>query len=307
MELLVSFPDSGLPHVMFEAKTDTLVRDLIKVAANEWGIAAHNLGISWEGELLPANSRLLSHGLNGSSELTASFETFLFGKEWFASSEKTDEAFRLMKERGEQVLHLDTPTFARGGTLEFKMAWLTHPVRGLSFRHADNNVTTVSSNFLSLKDWMVSSENQGPPCKVDLVGLSYVRSIGGSFLSNFKQLTEIDLSSLSNVTSVGNLFLNGCEGLTKVNISGLGNLNLVGSDFLAKCSSVTAAALNLSSFRRVGTIASSFLYCCSGITKLQLSDLCSVTYISDDFLCVPPYQRLACLDLVMFKLFVITL
>ena len=273
MQLSIAFPDTGFPDVIFTASGDSLVKDALQIAADEWGTDTDFLELSLAGARLSAGDRLVSYGVEDGSLLDASVVR-LFGLEWFTDAAKRAKAFLRGERDQDGFFCLDTPTFAVDGCLQFSNSeWYSDDVTNISFSNSEPSVTTVSDDFLS------SSRKVK---KVSLPGLQYVTSVGNDFLRNCYSLTSVDLSSLSNVSAVGNDFLSSCASLTSVDLSCLSNVSAVGTYFLASCSSLTS--LDLSCLSNVSVIGSCFLSHCSSLTSLDLSGLSNVSTVGSYFL-----------------------
>ena len=273
MQLSVTFPDAGFPDVVFTASGESLVKDALQVAADEWGTDADFLELSLAGSRLRAGSRLVSYGVEDGSLLDASVVR-LFGLEWFTDSAKRAKAFLRGERDQDGFLCLDTPTFAVDGCLQFSNSeWFSDDVTNISFSNSEPSVTTVSDDFLSSFHKVI---------RVSLSGLQYVTSVGNDFLKNCNSLSSVDLSSLSNVSVVGNLFLFSCSSLTSLDLSSLSNISAVGNSFLSYCSSLTS--LDLSSLSNLSTVGHSFLCDCSSLTSLDLSSLSNLSTVGYSFL-----------------------
>ena len=56
MQLSVTFQDTGFPDVVFTASGESLVKDALQVAADEWGTDGDFLELSLAGSLLRAGN-----------------------------------------------------------------------------------------------------------------------------------------------------------------------------------------------------------------------------------------------------------
>ena len=274
MQLSVTFPDTGFPDVVFTASGESLVKDALQVAADEWGTDADFLELSLAGSLLRGGSRLVSYGVEDGSLLDASVVR-LFGLEWFTDSAKRAKAFLRGERDQDGFFCLDTPTFAVDGCLQFSNSeWFSDDVTNISFSNSEPSVTTVSDDFLSSSRKVI---------KVSLPGLQYVTSVGNNFLKDCDSLSSVDFSRLSNVSVVGDYFLNSCPSLTSVDLSSLKTVSVVGNAFLCDSSSLTS--VDLSSLSNVLEVGDAFLYFCSSLTSLDLSSLSNISAVGNGFLC----------------------
>ena len=288
MQLSVTFPDTGFPDVVFTASGESLVKDALQVAADEWGTDADFLELSLAGSRLRAGSRLVSYGVEDGSLLDASVVR-LFGLEWFTDVAKRAKAFLRGERDQDGFLCLDTPRFAVDGCLQFNNSeWFSDDVTNISFSNSEPSVTTVSDGFLSSSRKVI---------KISLPGLQYVTSVGNQFLCYCDSLSSVDLSSLSNLSAVGNYFLRYCSSLTSLDLSSLSNVSAVGDGFLYSCSSLTS--LDLSSLSNVSAVGNYFLSDCSSLTSLDLSGLSNVSAVGDHFLCY--CTSLTSLDLTLMN------
>ena len=55
--------------VLFTMTADTLVRDAVEAAVDEWGVGFQNSELSCAGVVLPELSTLVSHGIEGGTQL----------------------------------------------------------------------------------------------------------------------------------------------------------------------------------------------------------------------------------------------
>eukprot|EP01060_Flectonema_neradi_P013528 TRINITY_DN20296_c0_g1_i1.p1 TRINITY_DN20296_c0_g1~~TRINITY_DN20296_c0_g1_i1.p1 ORF type:complete len:367 (+),score=34.70 TRINITY_DN20296_c0_g1_i1:47-1147(+) len=297
LQILVSFPDFGFPDVLSTVTVDSLVEEVAEVAAKEWGTSSEFFDLSLSGTMLPRSSKVISHGVDGSSELTASLVR------WFGKSTLTDEAKRekvgmLVKKSNVSILRLDTPTFTDDtGALEFQAAWIPDGILDICFDNPNPSVTAVGSGFL--RDANLRN--------INMVGLQYITSIGDGFMysCSFEKQT-VDLSYLSNVVSLGSYFLSDCglsvldltplskltsiddfflhygSSLKTLDLSSFGNLTEIGCHFLKSCNTLTT--LDLTPLANVTAIGSCFLYRCFDISSLDLSALKSLTDLGENFL-----------------------
>eukprot|EP01060_Flectonema_neradi_P021986 TRINITY_DN3012_c0_g1_i1.p1 TRINITY_DN3012_c0_g1~~TRINITY_DN3012_c0_g1_i1.p1 ORF type:complete len:398 (+),score=43.09 TRINITY_DN3012_c0_g1_i1:47-1195(+) len=274
MQIFVSFPDAGYPDIVFEVTAKSLVADAAQAAADEWDVDVDFLEISFDGSLIPLNSQLMSHGVEGGSQLTASLLR-VFGNKWFIDDTKRELLMRHLSRIDEQHLSLDTPTFATDGCFEFDMAWIPNKIE-VSFVNPHPSVTSAMFSEPQLYGDAI------PVLKIDLLGLRHITTIADDFLSNCSLLKELDVSCLTNLTSVHSYFLAACPLIETLNVSGLNNLTWIGRYFLGGCASLTA--LDLGSFNNVTSAGSGFLGGCSSLRSLDLSSLSKLTEINDRFL-----------------------
>ena len=267
MQLSITFEDSGFSDVLFTASRDSLVKDVVEVAAGEWGADSDIIELTFDGSLLPAESRLLSHSVENGSLLVAS-RLQDFHMSWLFDVKKREKLQLLCQNK---LLRLDTPSFVSGRSLEFEADWLPTNVRDISFRNSCSSLTVVSDGFLRRSQ--IES--------LYLTGLSSTTSIGDNFLEGCSSLTTVDLLSLPDITRIGDNFLEGCDSLTGVDLV-FNNLTSISNSFLYSCSSISF--LDLSHFNSVTSVGSYFL-CESRVTEIDLSGLRNLTSIGDGFLC----------------------
>eukprot|EP01060_Flectonema_neradi_P003694 TRINITY_DN12397_c0_g1_i2.p1 TRINITY_DN12397_c0_g1~~TRINITY_DN12397_c0_g1_i2.p1 ORF type:complete len:374 (+),score=31.96 TRINITY_DN12397_c0_g1_i2:493-1614(+) len=275
MQLLVSFPDLGLPDVVFIATEKPLVSDLSEAVSAEWNIDDLIVNYSFGGKTLSRSSLVLSHGVESDSVITASLSLVL-DKDTIIRMHDNPTNTRilsLIETYGDQTLMLDTPTFATDGCLEIFTKWMSN-IRISTYRlcNPDTSVVSVGPNFLSAST--VTS--------IDLSGARHVTFVDRSFLQLCKQLASIDLSSLSNVTRIDRCFLSYCICLTTLDLSALSNVTAIGDSFLYCCSSITS--LDLSGLSNVTTVGSSFLYECREIPSVEFGNTTNITSVGSYFL-----------------------
>eukprot|EP01060_Flectonema_neradi_P003219 TRINITY_DN12065_c0_g1_i1.p1 TRINITY_DN12065_c0_g1~~TRINITY_DN12065_c0_g1_i1.p1 ORF type:complete len:346 (+),score=43.32 TRINITY_DN12065_c0_g1_i1:41-1078(+) len=269
MQLTLTFPDADFPDVVFEATVESLVKDVVQAAADEWGIDAKFLEISFAGSAIPLDSRLMSHEVEAGSELTVSMVP-VYGLDWFTDSNKREKLMQRLSNIGEQELSLDAPTFTKDGCFQFTMAWIQTRL-SISFVNVHPSITSVEFSMPGF------FENNFPVTKVDLSGFSNITLIGNNFLSRCSVISVLDVSCLSNVTSIGNHFLSGCSSLSSLDLTAFINVTSIGNSFLSGCSSLSS--LDLKSFGNLTSIGKGFLFGCSGLSTLNLECLSRVTLI----------------------------
>eukprot|EP01060_Flectonema_neradi_P020282 TRINITY_DN27820_c0_g1_i1.p1 TRINITY_DN27820_c0_g1~~TRINITY_DN27820_c0_g1_i1.p1 ORF type:complete len:360 (+),score=54.61 TRINITY_DN27820_c0_g1_i1:41-1081(+) len=273
MQLSISFPDSLYPDVLFIANINSLVKDAAEAAAHEWGTDPQLLELYFEGNPLPGDSILTSHGVVVDSQLTASLWRWVT-KDMLVEAMKNDDLPQLMTRFGSQTLILETPTFADySGAVSFPRTWL--PEEGVQSIRCGNphpSVTSVAANFL----------RNSKVVDIDLEGLKNVTSVGDSFCSRCTSMTSLDLSALTSVTVVGHYFLNACSSLTKLDLRGLTNVTSVGYSFASRCYSLTS--IDLSRLTNLTSIGNYFLNNCKALTTLDLEGISNVTSVGDSFL-----------------------
>eukprot|EP01060_Flectonema_neradi_P023953 TRINITY_DN3237_c1_g3_i1.p1 TRINITY_DN3237_c1_g3~~TRINITY_DN3237_c1_g3_i1.p1 ORF type:complete len:426 (+),score=63.03 TRINITY_DN3237_c1_g3_i1:49-1326(+) len=304
MQVVVSFPDSGLPDVVFEAAIESLVADATQAAAGEWGADAEFLEMSFSGSVLPQGSRLMSHGVEAGAQLLVSFLR-VFGYRWFTCKEMNTKLMQHLSKLGEKHLSLDTPTFATDGHFRFDMTWLPvdfeisfvnpHPsVTSASFRYShspddegpedceDPEFESYESCYVDYGDHVQELFAEYPVVKVDLTGLQNITSTGDLFLYSCNVIKTLDVQCLSGVIEIGDSFLWKCSSLSSLDLTSFTNVTTIGNDFLEACESLTS--LDLSGLTNVTKIGSYFLKGCSSLASLNLKSLNSVTAIDDCFL-----------------------
>ena len=68
MQVFVTCPDWGLPAVTVTAGTDSVVIDVLTVAAEEWDVDPDEVELSFAGDTLCETDRLADHGVVANSE-----------------------------------------------------------------------------------------------------------------------------------------------------------------------------------------------------------------------------------------------
>ena len=280
MQVFVTCPDLGLPAVSVTVGADSVVSDVLTTAADEWDVDADEVELSFAGDALCENERLVDYGVGANSELEMREKLVrIFCKNWFVDDRKREKLLLWMKDRITKVLYLDTPTFSEDGCLTIDKGLLPSDAKRISFRHSNSN-NTVISQVTSIGILFLSECSQ--ITSLDLSSLSSVTSVGNFFVFCCSGITAIDLSGLSSVSSIGSYFLSFCSGITSLDFSGLSSVTRIGEYFLSHCSGITA--LDLSGLSSVTTIGEYFLSHCSQITSLDFSGLSSVTSIGEYFL-----------------------
>eukprot|EP01060_Flectonema_neradi_P034304 TRINITY_DN5979_c0_g1_i1.p1 TRINITY_DN5979_c0_g1~~TRINITY_DN5979_c0_g1_i1.p1 ORF type:complete len:332 (+),score=40.51 TRINITY_DN5979_c0_g1_i1:159-1154(+) len=275
MQVFMSFPDSGFPDVVFEVVAESLVSDAAKAAASEWGVDAEFLEVSFCGLLIPSNSRLLTHGIEGSSQLVVSFPK-VFGREWFTNVGKRKKLMEHLSSNDEQHLSLDTPSFATDGHFSFDMSWIQSEIK-VSFVNPDPSITSAGC-----KQPEFGNYSGLPVASVELLGLKNITLVGDNFLSKCAKLASLDVGCLNNVTSIGDNFMAECSSLSSLDLRSFNNVTVIGNCFLGGCSSLSSA--DLARFTNVTSIGHNFLVGCSSLTSLDLSNLNSLTKVGNNFL-----------------------
>ena len=323
MQVFICCPDFGFSSVSFTADSDSLVADVVKTVAEEWNINKEEIELSFEGEILRTEVRLLSHVTRSEAELVAFKKTWLFGKRWFNDAEQISEMLVRHSNSGDEFLCLDTPTFVKYNKLNLVRTRIHKNMTAIAFRNSNSDVQIIKRDFFSLYKFITSldlsslssvttiEENFLLGCSslnnINLSGLSSVSTIEGSFLRGCTSLRDVDLSGFSNVTTVGYCFVEGCTSLTTINLSNLSNVTKVGFCFLSQCTSITTLNLSdfssldyiemgfllnctslktidVSGFQNVSTIGACFLQGCSFITTLDLSNFYNVEVVGANFL-----------------------
>ena len=281
MQVSVTCPDLGFAGVSVTAGVDSLVSEVLTMAAGEWDVDPDEVELSFAGDVLCESERITDCGVGADGELEMREKQFrLFGKCWFVDDAKLEKLLDWLKNHNEEYLYLDIPAFTEDGCISVKGGLLPSDAERISFRNSNSNSTAISQ-VTDIGNYFLSSCSQ--ITSLDLSGLSSVTTIGNDFLYFCSQITSLDLSSFSSVTTIGNVFLYSCSKITSLDLSGLSSVTTIGNEFLYSCSKITS--LDLSSLSSVTTIGNHFLYSCSKITSLDLSSLSSVTTIGNYFLC----------------------
>eukprot|EP01060_Flectonema_neradi_P006017 TRINITY_DN14021_c0_g1_i1.p1 TRINITY_DN14021_c0_g1~~TRINITY_DN14021_c0_g1_i1.p1 ORF type:complete len:363 (+),score=47.74 TRINITY_DN14021_c0_g1_i1:483-1571(+) len=289
---------SDYPSVSISVTAETLVEDAVKAAAAEWGVDVDLLELSYSGSVLPCDSKLISHGVEGDSQLTASLVN-LFGRKWFKDYKTQGKLIKHLTGIGEQHLCLDTSTFSNDGCVKFDHRCIQKAFKSVSFLNADPSVTSVQFEIESWIDIFKLSTANLPGFRnvtavgdsffegslsltdIDIPSLVSVRTIGNKFLLGCLSLSKLDFSSLTNVTAIGSQFLDKCDSVVTLDLTGLSNLTTIGWGF-AKCKSLTT--VNLADLHRVTSIDMDFLSHCSSLVSIDLTHLRSLTHVGKDFL-----------------------
>ena len=290
MQVFISLSDSMCLDVAVTITSCTLVEDLLQIVSSEWDLDSDFLELFYEGNLLPSETLLLSHGLESDSHLIAS-QVSVFKKKLLTNSSKRNKISQLKLR--DRHLRLDTPAFVDDGCVEFKSEWLPSGIEQLSFSNDCFIVTQVADYFLS----------ESCITKLSLSQLSHVMNIGKSFMSECKSLQEVDLTGLRNIINVEDDFLSGCASMEFLDLSGfqqvialnskflncceslkkivgfpaLENVKHIGAYFLYGCSSL--GHVDVSIFKKLLTVGSNFLAFCSSLKTVDLPDFSRVTII----------------------------
>ena len=272
MQLSVSCPDFGFPDTKFTATEKSLVADAVKTLADEWGTNIDVIILSYEGNELPNESLLMSHGVVCDSELVARLSRN-YGKSWFTEPDKITQLLQHYHAKGSAAINIDSDSFIEGGSVAFYTVWMPKEIKNISFKK-NNNTTTFRSVG---DDFLYRSEIE----RLSVPGFCDVINIGNWFLLGCTSLTELDISGLNKVTSIGDSFLIHATSLLKLDLSPLSNLISIGNSFLSGSSLVE---LDLSVLNNVTTIGANFLSNCESLISVQLSGLCNVERIGNGFL-----------------------
>ena len=204
MQVFVTCPDLGLPAVSVTVGADSVVSDVLTTAADEWDVDADEVELSFAGDALCENERLVDYGVGANSELEMRKKLVrIFGKNWFVDDRKREKLLLWMKDHITEDLCLDTPTFSEDGCLTIDKGLLPSDAKRISFRYSNSNSKVISQ----------------------------VAFIGDNFLSRCSQISFVDLSGLNSVSSIGHDFLALCLHITSVDLSGLSGVTSIGSSF----------------------------------------------------------------------------
>ena len=290
--------ESDFTVVSITVGPDSLVEDVLKSAAVEWGIDSDDCDLIFADEKLPATDRLVSHAIGPDAELCVIKKKFrLYGKKWFSDELKMKNV--LNYRNNDEFLFVDSSTFAEDASLYFEDGdSLPRELKKISFRNSDTLATTVGASFLDYCEFIKEiefpafnsittiEENFLFSCseltKIDLSGLCNVTSVGNSFLSSCKAMEEIDLSPFVNIQTIGNSFIYAWDSIKTIDLSSLSNVTTIGNGFLSCCDSLET--VNLSGLSKVTSIGSTFLYGCASLRKLDLSSFTNVTEVGSEFL-----------------------
>eukprot|EP01060_Flectonema_neradi_P037760 TRINITY_DN7701_c0_g2_i1.p1 TRINITY_DN7701_c0_g2~~TRINITY_DN7701_c0_g2_i1.p1 ORF type:complete len:156 (+),score=17.31 TRINITY_DN7701_c0_g2_i1:730-1197(+) len=150
MEIVLTFPDSGYPDVLFVTTEDSLVKEVVEAGAMEWGVHTAFLEVSFSGVFLPLHTKIVSHGVEGGSLLVVTLMRWI-GLDILKSVDMRKRTGALVKKGvfPERTLHLDTPTFTNNvGDLYFAAAWIPEHVLALSFDNFNPLITVIADFFL---------------------------------------------------------------------------------------------------------------------------------------------------------------
>ena len=270
MQVFISCSDGEFPTVPFTVTADTLVRDAVEAAVDEWGVGFQNSELSCAGVVLPELSTLVSHGIEGGTQLEVldgvlgcSFEDIRGG------SEKIEELLQSCDEEG--FLSVNMKSFVD----DEDNYGLCPRLTCLSFVNGREVIDCPGSLIRGMRHVQ----------RVRFPGLRNVRSVGYSFASCCESLTDMDLSGLSGVESIGKDFLGNCKSLKTIDLSPLVNLRHLNDYSMSGCSKLTSIDMNLPLLEN---IPDGFLYVCSGtnntLTSIDLSGLQSLRTIGNFFL-----------------------
>ena len=257
----------------FTAVAESVVRDVICAASEEWDVDPDEVELSFAGDKLDENSLVVVNYIGVTLEFVATKKQFrIFNKSWFTDELKTSKMVTKHLDSNNCFLYLDTPTFIEDNYLKFSSELLPSSISAISFLNSNSDVTAIGCNFLLFCSSLT---------KIDLSSLSNVASIGHCFLEGCQNLTSLDLTGFSSVTAIGSSFLVNCSSVKEINLSALRNVTVVGYNFLAGCNSVEV--LDLSSLSNLNIISGGFLMACSSLTELDLSGFGNVTTIGSMF------------------------
>ena len=294
----MSFPDLGeLPDVWFTAEKDSCVSDVLRVAADEWGLEIEDLELSYAGNVLSETLLLAAHGVECNAELFVSRKQFrTFGKTWFTNKAMKKRMLKWHIDNKHEHLYLETPEFIENNSLVFLGDLLPTEVKSISFQSTNVLISSLADGFLSYSRSLTG---------LDLSSLDGVTEIGSHFLcnspiaavnlsclcdtsvigSNFfhsSSITELDLSTFKNVTTFGSYFLCSCVFITKLDLPVACDVTGIEDGFLSMCTSLKS--INLSGLFKVCTIGDYFLSGCSSLEPPDLSMFTNVTAVGSDFL-----------------------
>ena len=283
MQVFISRSDGEFPTVPFTVTADTLIRDAVGAAVDEWGVGFQNSELSCAGVVLPELSTLVSHGIEGGTQLEVLELGYNFG-DMRGGSEKTMELLQSCDEEG--FLSVNTQAIIENCNQLYNNS--NTRLTCLSFVNGREIIDCPGS----LMQFLTHVR------KVRFPGLRNVKSIGDSFSGNCQSLTNIDLSGLSEVESIGKEFFKCCCSLTTIDLSPLVNLRHLGTRAFESCINIKSVNMNLP---RLENIPNYFLYIPCGLNnslvRIDLSGLRSIRTIGINFLF--KYVTLTELDLSM--------
>ena len=269
MQLSVLCAGSEFFDIVISATEESLVSDIIKMVAEEWGVNDEvHIELSYNSEMLPATTRLVSHGVVAESQLTACMVR-IFGKSWFREAD-TREKLLLYEQSGDKVLRLDTPTFAIENRIEFDAELLPVDILNVSFviHKSPSSITEVSKDFFA----------KSSVTSINLSSFSTVTSIGDGFLCECESVTEINISGLRNVINIGDDFIRRCTVLEQIDLSSLIEVKHLGNGFLCECELLRSIS-NDGGLKKVETIGSDYLRACKSLESVDISCFEIVTEI----------------------------
>ena len=133
-------------------------------------------------------------------------------------------------------------------------------------------VTTVGESFLRSCPNLTTA---------NISGLTGVTAIGTHFLSGCPSLTEL-VADLSHVTAIPDFFLHQCTALTNVDVTSWNSVTSIGNSFCRRCASLES--FDLTGFVNVTAIQYGFLQECMSLRRLDLSCMSRLAEVGDGFL-----------------------
>ena len=268
MQVVLTCSEGIFPDVPFTVIANTLVKDAINTAVEEWGvrISISDLKLMYGGVKMNSLSTLVSHGIGGGAHLEVCKELLGYSlQEMTDGGGKVEELLQSCDDDG--FLPVDVRTLSKTSK------YVSSRLSSLSFIKGEEIIDVPSD--------VTSYFNQTHRLKFP--SLSKVKTIGNNFISHFTSLTEIDFSGLSSVGSIGNNFLSDSHSLKVIDLSPFIYLEHLGESSLSCLSSLSSLNLNLP---RLKSLPDLFLEC-SGfgfrsrfdLETVDLSYLTSLTHI----------------------------
>ena len=271
MEVNIACSGGGYVPFPFMVNVDTSVENALQAAADEWGAGFLCCKLFFAGEELPESSLLVSHGIEGGSQLEVWKGLGCKLEDMCDGSSKMEEILLTCDEDG--FLPVDTLTLLnlRNGARKPSLTLCS-----LSLQNGDSLVH-VGEYFVGI---LLHTK------RLQFPSFCSMKSVGDSFLSGFTSLTSVDLSGLSKVESIGNHFLFHGKELQAVDLSPLVNLKYLGNNSLEACCELSSINMNLPLLERVpnGFLAGSLFSRAANLKSVDLSGLSSVTCFGSRFM-----------------------
>ena len=292
----VSFCGTDFPNIQYTVTTDSTAEDVLNEAVQEWEIDINDVEVTFESEILPRESTLVSHGIQSETELVVIQKPrTVYTRDMLLDKTRRVDIDVWFRGHCDAVCTLDVISMIEDGQLMTGYWLLPRSIYSVQFT-SGRKLEKIGKDFL---------RNCSSVTRVDLSNFESCVEVSDGFLAGCLLLESIDLSSFSKLRATGDNFLGCCAGITSIDLSMI-TLSNIGQGFLVGCSSVCSlilpqfqitsipssflagctslTAVNLNTLEGVREIGSCFLFGCVKLLRIDLSPFSNVSKISNEFL-----------------------